>query len=152
MARNETDYYLEDFHIVSVDNRQGQVYELRGKALSHYFKGGNSIVDQPLVRVYSEQQQHWQGSADSGEISPDFSTLSLSGNVDLYRDRDSNQAPIQLETESITINNTSQTMQSSATVLIKSENWSFRANRMQADINTGMLSFQTGVEADYAVQ
>ncbi|OED40660.1 LPS export ABC transporter periplasmic protein LptC [Chromatiales bacterium (ex Bugula neritina AB1)] len=152
MAKNQTDYYLEDFNIVNVDNHQGHVYELHGKTLSHYYNGGNSTVEQPIVRVYGAQQQHWQGSADSGEITADFSTLKLTGNVDLYRDRVSDQAPIQLETESITINNADNTMHTSDTVLIKSENWSFRANRMQADVNSGKLAFDTGVEADYELQ
>lgn len=152
MAQNETDYYLEGFKITNVNNNKGQVYELSGNTLSHYFETGNSLIEKPVVQVYSHEKDYWTGSATSGDLSADFSILVLSGNVDLAHHRNNQQPQLVVQAQTITIDTSKRQMTSDQPVQISSENWSFKANSMRADVDNGMLSFKSGVEADYAVE
>lgn len=152
MAQNETDYYLEDFKITNVNNDKGQIYELSGTSLSHYFDQGNSSIERPIVRVFSNENDYWTGEAENGDLSADFSVLVLSGDVDLAHHRNNSLPQISVQTQSITINTETRQMTSDKPVQISSEKWSFKANHMQADVDRGMLLFNSGVEADYAVE
>lgn len=152
MAQNETDYYLEDFNITNVNNDKGQVYELSGTSLSHYFEKGNSTIEQPIVRVFSNENDYWTGEAKSGNLSADFSVLVLNGDVDLAHHRNNALPQVSVQTQSITIDTAKRQMVSDQPVQITSEKWSFKANQMRADVDNGMLSFNSGVEADYAVE
>lgn len=151
MAQNKTDYYLEDFNITNVSNDKGQVYKLSGTTLSHYSEKGNSIIESPSVQVYSNEQDYWTGHADAGNLSADFSVLVLQGNVDLSHHTNSQQPKIELDAQSITIDTSKRQMTSDQPVQITAENWSFTANQMSTDVDNGMLSFESGVEANYAV-
>lgn len=152
MAANQTDYYLQDFKITNVNNDKGQVYELSGKTLSHFFETGNSLITDPLVRFYRDDNDYWIGSANKGDLSADFSVLTLSGAVDLAHHRENAQPQVSVVADSITIDTQRRQMTSDQPVQISSENWSFKANQMQAEVDSGLLSFNSGVEADYAIK
>jgi len=83
MAETESDYYLQDFKITNVDNAAGQIYQLSGQSLSHDSNDGSSSIARPLIKVFGANQKHWQGSAQQGDISPDFRQLALFGAVTL---------------------------------------------------------------------
>lgn len=151
MAINETDYTLEDFIITNVNNNKGQVYQLSGKSLSHYVNGNNSVIDQPSVQMTGQNRQSWSGDANTGYLSPDFSKLQLVGNVALTHNRN-NPPPVNVSTETLNIDTNSRLMSTSEPVQIDGGQWSFQANQMQADVDNGILQFQSGVEAHYAVQ
>jgi len=150
MAENETDYTLEDFVITNVNNTKGQVYQLSGKSLSHFVNGSDSIIDSPSVNISGDRNQRWSGSAKVGYLSPDFTQLKLSGDVALAHLKGDSE-PVNVSTEVIDINTQSRQMQAPQPVDIKGEHWSFAANQMQADLDNGILTFQSGVEAKYAV-
>lgn len=151
MAINETDYTLEDFVITNVSNTKGQVYKLSGKSLSHFVNGSDSIIDQPSVQMSGQEQQVWSGNARTGYLSTDFSQLELVGNVALSHTRKDNP-PVDVKAQTLNIDSASRTMRSDQPVTIDGGQWSFQANQMQADVDNGILQFQSGVEAQYAVQ
>lgn len=150
MAENETDYTLEDFTITNVNNNKGQVYQLRGKSLAHFVNGSNSIIDSPTVTMSADDNQQWSGDARIGYLSPDFAELELVGNVRFTHTR-AGGAAVNVSAETISIDTRSRQMQSVEPVDIAGEHWSFQANQMQADLDNGILSFQSGVEANYDV-
>ena len=152
MAANQTDYYLEGFKITNVNNEKGQVYELSGKTLSHFFETGNSLITEPQVRFFRDDSDYWIGSANKGGLSADFSVLTLAGSVDLAHHRKNAQPLVSVLADSITIDTVRRQMTSEQPVNISSDHWSFQANQMQADVDSGMLSFNSGVEADYAIK
>ncbi len=152
MAKNETDYYLQGFQITNVNNTKGQVYELSGNTLSHYFESGESIIEDPSVQVYSNDNDYWTGSARTGNLSADFSVLELTGDVDLAHHRNNDQPEIIVSAESITIDTTKRQISSAQPVNITAAKWSVTANRMRTDVDNGMLSFDSGVEAHYVVE
>lgn len=164
MAETETDYYLQDFRIVNVDNAAGQVYQLSGRSLSHHSKDGNSSISQPLVKVFGANETHWQGSAQHGDISPDFRQLALFGAVKLAQfpslpsdldpalARGIDKATVEISSASVKIDTTKQTISTDDPVTIKSNFWSLNANQMRADINDSKLLFDAGMEAEYILQ
>ena len=151
MAQNETDYYLEGFNITNVNNDKGQVYELSGRTLSHYFEKGNSKIEYPIVRVFSNKNDFWTGQANTGNLSTDFSVLELSGDVDLAHHRENARPKVSIQTQKLTIDTNTREMTANQAVEISSDSWSFKANQMRADVDNGRLLFNSGVEADYAV-
>ena len=151
MAVNETDYTLEDFVITNVNNNNGQVYQLRGKLLSHFVNDNNSVIDKPSLQMTGQNRQSWTGNATTGYLSKDFSKLQLVGNVVLSHHR-INNPPVNVATEKLNIDSASRQMTTTDPVRIDGGQWSFQANQMQADVDHGILQFQSGVEAQYAVQ
>lgn len=152
LATHQADYYLEDFHILNVDTEHGQVYELTGVTLSHHAELGNSTIIRPSVQVFSKNKEYWKGNALSGDLSADFKVLTLSGEVDLSQHQNDITAPIRVNTEAVTIDTDALTMIADSPVKISSRSWTFDANHMQADVETGILTFDTGVEAQYDVE
>lgn len=152
MVANQTDYYLQGFKITNVNTSKGQVYELSGKTLSHFLETGNSLIVDPLVRFYRTDNDYWIGSANEGDLSPDFSVLRLSGAIDLAHHRENANPQMSVIADSITIDTANRQITSDQPVQITSANWSVKANQMQADIDTGLLNFNSMVEADYAIK
>jgi len=152
ISRHQSDYYLEDFFILNVDNEHGQVYEITGDTLVHHVTEGNSTIDQPSVQVFNQSKDFWRGNATTGDLSADFNILTLSGSVALSQHRHEGSAPIKIDTESVTIDTDKLTMVATTPVKISSDSWTFEAEKMQADVESGTLSFDTGVEAQYDVE
>lgn len=152
MAKNETDYYLQGFRITNVNNTKGQVYELSGNTLSHYFESGRSLIEEPSVQIYSNDNDYWTGRARAGNLSADFSVLELTGSVDLAHHRNSDTPEIMIGAESITIDTMKRQIASAQPVKITAAKWTVTANRMRTDVDNGMLSFDSGVEAHYVVE
>ena len=164
MAETETDYYLQDFRIVSVDNAAGQVYQLSGQSLSHHSDNGNSSISQPVIKVFGANQMHWQGSAQHGDISADFHQLALFGAVKLAQypslptdldpalARSVDKASVEISSASVKIDTENQTISTDDPVTIKSDFWSLNANQMRADINDSKLLFDEGMDAEYLLQ
>jgi LPS export ABC transporter protein LptC len=150
MAENETDYTLEDFTITNVNNAKGQVYQLRGRSLAHFVNGSASVIDSPSIQMTGDDNQRWSGDAHAGYLSNDFSRLELVGDVRLSHVRENNP-PVHVTTELLDIDTRSRQMQTTEAVSINGEQWSFQAAEMQADLDNGILNFQSGVEANYAV-
>lgn len=149
MAANETDYFLEDFHIVRVEGAQGEVFELRGDSLSHYLKTGHSTIEQPNVLVNAEDNVYWRGVANTGTLSADFNILNLSGNVDLEHRSGTTAELITVTTPAITINTQSRTLDTPEPVAVNASDWSFNATGMTADTNAGKLMFHSKVQATF---
>ncbi|MEM7259809.1 MAG: LPS export ABC transporter periplasmic protein LptC [Pseudomonadota bacterium] len=150
MAENETDYTLEDFVITNVNNSNGQVYQLRGKSLAHFVNDSNSVIDSPSITMSGENRQQWTGDARIGLLSPDFSQLKLSGDVRLSHISGDNP-PVNVTTDAIDIDTGARQITGPQPLNIQGQHWSFQANQMQADLDNGILTFQSGVEANYAV-
>lgn len=150
MAENETDYTLEDFVITNVNNTKGQVYQLSGKSLAHFVNDSNSVIDSPSITMTGANRHQWNGDARIGFLSPDFSQLKLSGDVQLSHIRGDNP-PINVTTEMIDIDTSDRKITGPQPVTIEGLHWSFEANQMQADLDNGILNFQSGVEANYVL-
>lgn len=149
MATNETDYFLEDFHIVRVEGKKTQVFELRGGKLSHFINTGHSTIDKPNVVVNAENEVYWRGVADTGTLSADFSVLDLNGNVDLKHRAGTDVEPIAVSTQAITINTRSRTLDTTKPVTVVATDWAFSATGMSADTNAGKLLFHSAVQAKF---
>lgn len=152
MAQNQTDYYLENFKITNINNDKGQIYELSGNSLSHFIEKGNSAIEYPVMQVFSNDDDYWTGKAQRGNLSADLSVLELSNNVDLAHHRHDSPPLVSVQTQSLTIDTKKRQMTSDQPVQFSSENWSFNANQMRADVDNGMVFFNSGVEANYAVE
>lgn len=152
MAQNATDYYLEGFEITNVNNNKGRVYRLSGDTLSHYYESGNSVIEQPSVQVFSSDTNYWTGNAQTGNLSADFNVLTLKQDVSLAHHRQDKQPPLNISAQSVTINTAKRQINSDQPVQISSAKWTFKANRMLTDVDNGLLSFDSGVEASYVVE
>ncbi len=159
MAENQSDYYLEDFEIINISNHSnstngnanGRYLKLTGKSLSHHYLEGYSGIEQPSVQLRTKGDELWEANAQSGRVSAEFDVLNLQGQVELTHNRTQGKPPIAVDTDSITIDNTARVIDTKDTVKVKGGNWNYKANGMRAEIDTGVLSFTSGVEAQFAI-
>ena len=160
MAENESDYYLEDFEIINItnavktddssSNKSGRYFKITGKTLSHHFPDGHSTIENPSVRLRTPTTDFWHANAREGRMSADFKILDLNGDVNIKHDRQPEQAPITVDTESIRIDTAKRLMSTDDQVIVKSTGWSYQADSMQAEVDRGILSFTSGVKGQYA--
>lgn len=168
MAVSQSDYYLENFEIINISNTTGVTtgagdtndneslksrrLKLTGKSLSHNHVKGISTLDHPVVVMRSENDDYWLASARSGNVSAEFDVLDLNGNVELTNHgpmNADNSDSIRIDTESLTIDTSQQIVETNEVVQVTGRGWNYNANSMNAEINNGRLSFQSGVEATF---
>jgi len=168
MAASQSDYYLEDFEIINISNASGAISDagnandsadrksrrlkLTGKSLSHNHIEGVSTLDNPVVVMRNENDDYWLASARSGNVSAEFDVLDLNGNVELTNSgpmNADNSDSIKIDTESLTIDTSQQVVETNDVVQVTGRGWHYKANSMNAEINNGRLSFQSGVEATF---
>ena len=157
MAENQSDYYLEDFEIVNItnpagnsDSEQGRYLRMVGKSLSHHYLEGYSGIEKPSVLLRTDNNEEWQADALNGRVSANFDVLNLQGQVELTHNRITGQPAISVDTNSITIDTTTRVISTEDTVEVYGSGWNYQANSMRADIDNGVLSFNSGVEARFA--
>ena len=173
MAESQSDYYLEDFEIINVQNAENNAdtdlindsgnaarrVTITGKSLSHHYINGNSILDNPTVVLRTESDEYWQASASSGNVSAEFDVLDLQGAVELSHHKpgadklisnSTTDASITVDTESLTIDTSQGIIQTDDAVAVNGQGWEYTANSMRAEVDNGTLSFQSGVEATFA--
>jgi len=179
MSETRGDYYLEDFEIVNIANKvdnsnvngnqssgdsqaraitntggiavmpADRQLTITGHSLVHLYGEGSSVIDQPSVRLLSTGSGLWHATASTGRISANFDKLDLQGNVELMHNRHPDNPPINVNTESVSIDTANQTINSNDSVEVLGEGWQHRARSMNADIGNGILSFTSGVEAQF---
>lgn len=170
MAQTQSDYYLENFEITNISNKTNVALEnntpentietragmpadrqltIAGKSLSHHYIDGNSTINSPIVKLRSADNGQWSARASSGVVSANFDVLDLQGEVRLTHKRTSNDKPVTVNTNAITINTTDKTISSHEPVQVEGEGWRYNASSMNAEIDQGILSFTSGVEAQF---
>ncbi len=157
MAENQSDYYLEDFEIINItnpernnDSKNGRYMRMVGKSLSHHYLEGYSSIEQPGVQLRTDNNEEWQANALNGQVSANFDVLNLQGEVELTHNRSLGKPPISVDTNSITIDSTARVISTDDTVEVNGSGWNYKANSMRAEIDNGVLSFTSGVEARFA--
>jgi len=163
MAENQSDYYLEEFEILNVSNEDSSANAARnvkitGKSLSHHYIEGYSLIEKPQVVLLTADKEYWQANAARGTVSADFDVLRLRGDVQLTH-HEAGDTPgqqldkssaITVDTESLSIDTTQRVIETKDQVVAHGTGWQYTANSMRADIDSGTLSFTSGVEAQYA--
>ncbi len=171
MAESQSDYYLENFEITNISNKTGPAgsadtelknkvehnagmpaarqLTIAGKSLSHHYIDGNSTIDNPIVKLRSADNGQWSARASSGVVSANFDVLELEGDVRLLHTRTNDSEPVTVNTDAITIDTSNQTISSQEPVQVEGSGWRYNASSMNADIDKGILSFTSGVEAQF---
>ena len=173
MAETQSDYYLEDFEIINISNKTGasavdnpapdttvehnagmpadRQLMIAGQSLSHHFIEGYSIIKNPIVKLRSIDDGQWHARASLGTVSANFDVLDLEGNVELTHNRKKDTAPVTVDTNSLTIDTGKRTISSEEPVHVEGESWQHDANNMNAEIDRGILTFTSGVEAQFEI-
>lgn len=157
MVANQSDYYLEDFEILNITNAEaatpaaatGRQLKITGQSLSHHHIDGHSTIINPTVELRGANNSKWQAQAESGIVSENFDVLDLQGNVELIHNRALQSAPTTVNTDSISIDNSNQTISTDDPVQVIGAGWQYNASTMRAELNQGTLSFTSGVEAQF---
>ncbi len=164
MVERQSDYYLEGFEIINVSNNSvtaasdnaivtgtqaGRQVTITGQSLSHHYSDGYSVIEYPVVRLNSAGEGQWHAKARTGTVSPNFDVLDLLGDVQLTHTKPANDSPITVSTQSLSIDNGNRTLASREPVQVTGNGWQYSAASMEAEIDQGVLSFASGVEAQF---
>jgi len=99
----DTDYRLEDFHIVVLNQQGDESATLRAPFLERKRNSQQSHITQPLFLLPDSQGAYWQLRADNGELSAKGEELYLYGNVAADSPADNKTPPTALRTSTLTV-------------------------------------------------
>ena len=80
-ARNDPDYYIENFTAVGMDEKGERRYVLEAERLVHYPDDDTALLDNPHIIQYEEGAPPRHTYSESGWISSDGNEVLLTGNV-----------------------------------------------------------------------
>lgn len=141
----QTDYFMENYHIISIDSHGNPFRWLSGPKLA-YFNDGQTQLEQPTLQFH-QQKQHWLLTANNGNIHNN-DKISLKGKVEIQQL--SGQAKsLDIKTEQLEILLPENIASTNNNVLVSSENGEIRARGMRIDFNNHQLSLLSQVKGRY---
>ena len=173
MVETQSDYYLENFEIINISNNTGtsaadnptpgttvehnagmpadRHLTIAGQSLSHHYIEGYSVIKFPVVKLLTIDDGQWNARASLGTVSANFDMLDLQGNVELIHSRAKDTAAVTVDTNSLSIDTGNRTISSKEPVRVQGVSWQHNANNMNAEIDRGILTFTSGVEAQFEI-
>lgn len=145
---NTPDYTLEQLQGVQI-NEQGQIERtLSAQQLQHYNQRDQSIIAQPQMILYQDNQATWQLSAQQATASNNNQELHLTDDVLAKR---LNSTPLQLSTQSLYANQNSHILQTDDPVTVSTAQGQISSLGLEANTELGILQFTAQVRGTYVL-
>ena len=126
-------------------------YEVNAQAVKQYQSLQLMAVEQPLIRMTSEQQRPWLIQANQGEISrahstdvsdvPEAEQLDLRGNVQITQDQNDPRHTLSLFTPRLSIFPAQQRAVTDEPVVVRHAQFITTSHGLDLNLKTGTLSF-----------
>jgi LPS export ABC transporter protein LptC len=145
---NTPDYALGQLQGVQI-NEQGQIERtLSAQQLQHYNQRDESIISQPQMILYQNNQATWQLSAQQATASNNNQELRLINEVLAKR---LNSTPLQLSTQSLYANQNSHILQTHDPVMVSTAQGQISSLGLEANTELGILQLTGQVRGTYVL-
>jgi len=144
----QTDYFMENYHIISIDKHGNPFRWLSGPKLA-YFNNGQTQLQQPTLQFH-QQKQHWLLTAKNGNIYNN-DKIDLKGNVEIQQLSGQTKS-LDIKTEQLEIRLSDNIASTNDKVVVSSENGEIRAQGMRIDFSNHQLSLLSQVKGRYVFE
>lgn len=140
------DVFINNFTITAMNSAGQTAYTLKAERFEHYNEGDYATITKPVIQL-TQGDQHWEISANIGEINDNSQHITLRDNVILQQ---RNKAlPLRLETEQLKIDVQQQMIKSTQTVRIIQRGFNLQSKGMILDNTSGQLELLSKVTGRY---
>ncbi len=126
------DFHLEDFVLHQYDQAGSVAYRAQGRSMAGYTGNNSIVVDTVFLQQFPERPAAVTMTADQARLLDDGERIDLMGGVHIYRPDGGPDAPFDIRTERLFIDQTSGYMESAEPVTIKTPGHEISGTGMQA--------------------
>lgn len=145
-ASSDTDYYMNDYTIVSTDTEGKAQYWFTGKEMKHY-PNKRTYIDNPTITIRNLQKQIWTTHADAGEIA-DNEELTLDGNIEIEQ-VNINHPHVKINTDQLVISLHEKIASNESEVNVRMDIGHLNATGMHLDFANNQVLLKSKVSAKY---
>lgn len=154
IIRPDYDGYSEGINTVMY-NEQGDVAYTLQASRQYHFQDQTSDLENPFIRLFREDDSHWNIVAESGKIAPNadkqsstIGTIELTGDVEVFKLDDFGNRTV-LQTEYLEIDPNQETMQTDRLVTMTTTNIQQQGTGLFADLADDALLFFRDNQGSY---
>lgn len=103
LKANQPDYWIQRFHIVSMNDAGTPKFDLRAENLVHFPDNLSTRIDKPYLVQYDQGTAPLVTTADTGWVSPDGKKLLMTGKVKIARGTDPDFADSEIMSNQVTV-------------------------------------------------
>ena len=103
LKANQPDYWIQRFHIVSMNDAGTPKFDLRAENLVHFPNTVATRIDKPYLVQYDQGAAPLVTTADTGWVSPDGKKLLMTGKVKIARGHDPEFADAEVMSNQVTV-------------------------------------------------
>ena len=151
-ARQDPDYFLEDFAATRFGKDGRAIQQLAAKKLTHYADGQPTQVVAPILIDTPPGKAPTRVRADTGRVSADNEHLFLIGNVVAERDADGGKGKVTLATEYLHVLPKFEKADTDRRVTITDATGTHVGGAMEADNKARTLKLRNGVTGEFRLE
>ena len=148
-ASHLPDYQISRLSGIQVNEQGLPERTFKADTLSHYNEQDLSIIKQPVIILYQQQQAAWQLTAQQASLSKDNTIVALQHEV--LAKQLNRPLPLQFSTQSLTANQQTQTLQTDSPVTVSTPQGQISSLALQADMQQGTVQFIGQVRGTYVL-
>jgi lipopolysaccharide export system protein LptC len=151
-ARQDPDFFLEDFAATSFGKDGSVIQQLAAKKLTHYPDGQPTQLVAPLLTNTQPGKPPTRVRADIGQVSAGNEQVYLTGNVVAERDADTGKSKITLATEYLHVQPKLERADTDRQVTITDATGTHTGGAMEADNKARTLRLRNGVTGEIRLE
>lgn len=149
VASDRSDYVLEDFQLVSLDDDGQEAFTLRAPWLQRDPADGSMSLREPVFLLPEDDAGHyWDLRAATGWISPDSERMRLEGEVVAVSDPDGGRA-MRLDAPELEVLPRQRRARSAAVVTVSQPGTTMQGTGMEADLAGKRFQLTSKVQTRY---
>ena len=150
--RQDLDYYVEDFTILSMDENGAPKNKLRAEYMAHFPHDDSIQLVRPSLEVYRDGRPPWYVTADSGRVTGDFEVVQLSGAVRMWRNNEAGMRDVEIITSDVRILPDLEYLETDRAATLRTNNTVMKAIGMRAYLEDNRLELLNQVRGHHVLR
>jgi lipopolysaccharide export system protein LptC len=143
------DYYIEDFHMTTMDQQGQPERRLEAEYMEHYPNTDIKTLQSAYLVMYQPTSPAWHVRASRARVSGDHQVIDLFGEVQIWREGTSGSRELEIETEDLTVYTKAHYGETLKPVVIRTPHSESHGTGMQAYLDEGRLILKSQVRTRY---
>ncbi|HEX7769986.1 MAG TPA: LPS export ABC transporter periplasmic protein LptC [Dokdonella sp.] len=142
-----SDYTLADFTLNALDSEGRRSFQVSGPRLVRRGEDGSIHVTTPDYLLVDGSGKAWRGRSDAAWVNRDGSLMKLQGAVEMRRDAEPGEDPVDVETRDVTAWPREHRIATDAAATIRQPGSILRGTGMRGDLDARILELMSDVHS-----
>lgn len=145
------DSFAKNVHLTTLDKSGHISSELQASRLVHYHQSNQTLLQRPVITLYTDKQPPWIITASQGEIHHDKEEILLEHQVVIHQNSGANNDEVSIKTPSILVYPNTRIALSQDPVELFSPNTHIQGVGLEAHFNEGSLELKNQAKGHYVL-